>query len=237
MDFLGDVVCGGFATPLARSLSEEVILVTSNDRQSIFTANNICRANNYFRTVGGTSRLLGLIINRDDGSGVAEKYAKAAGINVLMKVPYNTEARNHDDRFDFAIRIPEIKQHFEQLATAILENTITPSHSAGLEFRDFIQLFGEVSDSLPRPATKEELFSAAGSAPEGNASRAGEQEDNKILECISQLEPSLRKVYLLHEKEGKSTAEIAAQLHSTEPEAALRLKEAQKALRALFFQL
>jgi len=30
MDFLGDVVCGGFATPLARSLSEEVLLVTGS---------------------------------------------------------------------------------------------------------------------------------------------------------------------------------------------------------------
>jgi chlorophyllide a reductase subunit X len=83
MDFLGDVVCGGFATPLARSLCEEVILVVSNDRQSIFAANNICIANNHFKTVGGHTRLLGLIVNRDDGSGIAERYAQAAGINII----------------------------------------------------------------------------------------------------------------------------------------------------------
>jgi len=155
-----------------------------------------------------------------------------------MKVPYNTEARNHDDRFDFAIRIPEIKQHFEQLATAILENTITPSHSAGLEFRDFIQLFGEVSDSLPRPATKEELFSAAGSAPEGNASRAGEQEDNKIWNASASLSRAFVKVYSCMKKEGKKQPlKFAAQLHSTEPRSRPETQRSTvKALRALFFQ-
>jgi len=237
MDFLGDVVCGGFATPLARSLSEEVILVTSNDRQSIFTANNICCANNYFRTVGGTSRLLGLIINRDDGSGVAEKYARAAGINVLMKVPYNMEARDHDDRFDFAIRIPDIGQRFEKLATDILSDSITPSLPAGLDFSDFIRLFGEVSDSLPRPATKEELFSAGTPLHTATPSGAGQKEDERMAECISRLEQDHQSVYLLHEKEGKSTAEIATLLNCTEPEAARRLAAALKALRALFFQL
>ncbi|MFQ3640810.1 MAG: hypothetical protein SNJ62_12485, partial [Chloracidobacterium sp.] len=102
MDFLGDVVCGGFATPLARSLCEEVILVVSNDRQSIFAANNICIANNHFKTVGGHTRLLGLIVNRDDGSGIAERYAEAAGINIIMKLPYNSQARDKADGFDLA---------------------------------------------------------------------------------------------------------------------------------------
>jgi len=222
MDFLGDVVCGGFATPLARSLSEEVLLVTSNDRQSIFTANNICQANNYFKTIGGRSRLLGLIINRDDGSGMAEKYATAAGINVLMKVPYNIEARDMDDSFDFAVRLPEIRKQFDQLATDILNDAVTPCEATGLEFMDFVRLFGDVSSELPAAASPEELFSrssgtgnpASGPMTDGNG--GGQDPDESIdserqhmLKCIDKLEEAEREIYTLLEIEGKSPEQIA----------------------------
>ncbi|NTW49105.1 MAG: chlorophyllide a reductase iron protein subunit X [Chlorobiales bacterium] len=157
MDFLGDVVCGGFATPLARSLCQDVILVVSNDRQSIFAANNICTANNHFKTVGGSSRLLGLIVNRDDGSGIAERYAKAAGINVLMKLPYSSAARDKSDSFDVAIRLSEIYAPFQNLAERIWEEKIEPCESRGLSYKEFMDLFGEVDVRIPEPATIEDL--------------------------------------------------------------------------------
>ncbi len=152
MDFLGDVVCGGFATPLARSLCEEVILIISNDRQSIFAANNICIANNYFKTVGGHTRLLGLIVNRDDGSGIAERYAEAAGINIIMKLPYHSQARDKADSFDLAIRIPEIKAKFDDLCTKIWNREIPYCEARGLNYDEFMSLFGEVSSRKPEPA-------------------------------------------------------------------------------------
>lgn len=256
MDFLGDVVCGGFATPLARSLSEEVILVTSNDRQSIFTANNICRANNYFRSVGGRSRLLGLIINRDDGSGMAEQYARAAGINVLMKLPYTMAARNLDDSFDFAVRLPEIRDKFEKLATDILNSAITPCEANGLDFRQFVRLFGEVSEKQPLPATPEELFSRtalpaiAGSnsinpsfGEEKRSSQKKEQhtapagrERQHLLECIDRLPVIEREIYILSEIERKSAAEIADEKKMSEPEVHQCLSNARTGLRKLFFE-
>ncbi len=152
MDFLGDVVCGGFATPLARSLCEEVILVVSNDRQSIFAANNICIANNHFKTVGGQTRLLGLIVNRDDGSGIAERYAEAAGINIIMKLPYNSQARDKADGFDLAIRIPEIKAKYDDLCTKIWNREIPYCEARGLNYDEFMRLFGEVDSRKPEPA-------------------------------------------------------------------------------------
>lgn len=236
MDFLGDVVCGGFATPLARSLSQEVVLVTSNDRQSIFTANNICRANNYFRTVGGQSRLLGLIVNRDDGSGVAERYARAAGINVLMKVPYDMEARDRDDSFDFAIRLPEIGRRFETLARDILENRITPSEGAGLNFNDFVRLFGEVSEEQPVPATEEELFGSGAAAATRENRSSGTGDEERMEACALQLEERLQEVWRMHEREGKRLDEIALALHCTESEARKELARARKELRKLFFR-
>ncbi|MGQ9805617.1 MAG: chlorophyllide a reductase iron protein subunit X [Chlorobiales bacterium] len=157
MDFLGDVVCGGFATPLARSLAEEVILVVSNDRQSIFAANNICIANNYFKTVGGQTRLLGLIVNRDDGSGIAERYAEAAGINIIMKLPYNSAARDKADRFDLAVRIPEIKAQYDNLCTKIWNREIPYCEARGLNYNEFMGLFGEVDSRKPEPAHPSDL--------------------------------------------------------------------------------
>ncbi len=247
MDFLGDVVCGGFATPLARSLSEEVLLVTSNDRQSIFTSNNICQANNYFRTIGGRSRLLGLIVNRDDGSGMAESYAKAAGINVLMKVPYNLQARDMDDSFDFAVKLPEVGEPFRKLATDILNNAITPCNASGLDFKDFVRLFGDVSEELPAAATADELFrrpngdgegGAAEPAPKATAnSSAPDAERQRLLECIEKLPEPEREIYALHEVEGKSPEQIAGLKAISEEEVRATLTSARKAMRKLFFAL
>jgi chlorophyllide a reductase subunit X len=250
MDFLGDVVCGGFATPLARSLSEEVLLVTSNDRQSIFTANNICQANNYFKTIGGRSRLLGLIVNRDDGSGMAENYAKAAGINVLMKVPYNTQARDMDDSFDFAVRLPEIRKQFDQLATDILNDAVTPCEANGLEFMDFVRLFGDVSSELPVAASPEELFSrgsatanpASGPVTDGNGGRQDpdesiDSERQHMLKCIDKLGEAEREIYTLLEIEGKSPEQIADFKNLGLQEVNDRITGARKALKKLFFDL
>ncbi len=238
MDFLGDVVCGGFATPLARSLSEEVILVTNNDRQSIFTANNICQANNYFRTIGGESRLLGLIINRDDGSGVAERYAEAAGITVLMKVPYNADARDKDDSFDFAIRLPEIREKFQKLAEDILAERITPCEAVGLDFTGFVRLFGAVSDDAPQPATSEELFgrkeSSSNSKPVAQKSTL-ESDDQKMKRCIAKLAPEKQDVYRMSEVEEKSVSEIARLIEREESDVRELLASARKELAKLFF--
>ena len=48
LDFLGDVVCGGFGLPIARDMCQKVIVVGSNDLQSLYVANNVCSAVEYF---------------------------------------------------------------------------------------------------------------------------------------------------------------------------------------------
>jgi len=236
MDFLGDVVCGGFATPLARSLSEEVILVTNNDRQSIFTANNICQANNYFRTIGGQSRLLGLIINRDDGSGVAEKYAEAAGITVLMKVPYNADARDKDDSFDFAVRLPELREKFQNLAADILANRITPCEAIGLDFMGFVRLFGEVSNDAPLAATDDELFGRKESSATAASHNAPNSDNLKMERCIARLGIAEQEIYRMAELEKKTSSEIATLTNRDESTVRELLATARKELRRLFFE-
>lgn len=241
MDFLGDVVCGGFATPLARSLSEEVILLTTNDRQSIFTANNICQANNYFKTVGGQSKLLGLIINRDDGSGTAEKYAAEAGINILMKLPYSPEARQRDDSFGFAVKVPEIGDKFRKLATDILERNITPCKAAGLDFHTFVRLFGEVNEAHPTPASADELTGKKSQkkhrSPINKTNGPGTSESEKLFTLVEQLPVSEREIYRLVEVDKKSIAEAARVKGISESEAQALLSSARSRLRKLFFSI
>jgi chlorophyllide a reductase subunit X len=69
LDFLGDVVCGGFGLPIARDMCQKVIVVGSNDLQSLYVANNVCSAVEYFRGLGGNVGVAGIVINKDDGTG------------------------------------------------------------------------------------------------------------------------------------------------------------------------
>ena len=94
LDFLGDVVCGGFGLPIARDMAQKVILVASNDLQSLYVANNVCSAVEYFRKLGGNVGVAGLVINKDDGSGEAAAFAKVADIPVSythLTLPTNRE--------------------------------------------------------------------------------------------------------------------------------------------------
>ena len=93
LDFLGDVVCGGFGLPIARDMAQKVILVASNDLQSLYVANNVCSAVEYFRKLGGNVGIAGLVINKDDGSGEAAAFAEAVQIPVLASIPQNDDLR------------------------------------------------------------------------------------------------------------------------------------------------
>ncbi|MFZ8942016.1 MAG: chlorophyllide a reductase iron protein subunit X [Gemmobacter sp.] len=93
LDFLGDVVCGGFGLPIARDMAQKVILVGSNDLQSLYVANNVCSAVEYFRKLGGNVGIAGLVINKDDGTGEAAAFAEAVKIPVLAAIPQDEDLR------------------------------------------------------------------------------------------------------------------------------------------------
>ena len=93
LDFLGDVVCGGFGLPIARDMCQKVIVVGANDLQSLYVANNVCKAVQYFRKLGGNVGVAGMVINKDDGTGEAQAFAAAVGIPVLAAIPANEDLR------------------------------------------------------------------------------------------------------------------------------------------------
>lgn len=100
LDFLGDVVCGGFGLPIARDMCQKVIVVGSNDLQSLYVANNVCSAVEYFRKLGGNVGVAGLVVNKDDGTGEAQAFAAAAGIPVLASIPAHDDIRRKSANYE-----------------------------------------------------------------------------------------------------------------------------------------
>ena len=100
LDFLGDVVCGGFGLPIARDMCQKVIVVASNDLQSLYVANNVCSAVEYFRKLGGNVGVAGVVINKDDGTGEAAAFAGLAGIPVLAAIPAHDDIRRKSASYE-----------------------------------------------------------------------------------------------------------------------------------------
>ena len=100
LDFLGDVVCGGFGLPIARDMCQKVIVVASNDLQSLYVANNVCSAVEYFRRLGGNVGVAGMVTNKDDGTGEAQAFCRAVGIPELAAIPAHDEIRRKSANYE-----------------------------------------------------------------------------------------------------------------------------------------
>jgi chlorophyllide a reductase subunit X len=122
LDFLGDVVCGGFGLPIARDMCQKVIVVGSNDLQSLYVANNVCSAVEYFRKLGGNVGVAGMVVNKDDGTGEAAAFAAEAGIPVLSAIPAHEDIRRKSASYEIIGR-PGSRWAplFETLATNVAE--------------------------------------------------------------------------------------------------------------------
>ena len=119
LDFLGDVVCGGFGLPIARDMCQKIIVVGSNDLQSLYVANNVCSAVEYFRKLGGNVGVGGLVINKDDGTGEAQAFAEAVGIPVLAAIPADEDIRRKSANYEI---VAEPDGRWGPLFAALAEN-------------------------------------------------------------------------------------------------------------------
>jgi chlorophyllide a reductase subunit X len=140
LDFLGDVVCGGFGLPIARDMCQKVIVVGSNDLQSLYVANNVCSAVEYFRKLGGNVGVAGMIINKDDGTGEARAFAEAVDIPVLASIPANEDIRRKSANYQI-IGTPdgEWGELFAGLAQAVTDSL--PQHPKPLTQDGLLGLF------------------------------------------------------------------------------------------------
>jgi chlorophyllide a reductase subunit X len=159
LDFLGDVVCGGFGLPIARDMCQKVIIVGSNDLQSLYVANNVCSAVEYFRKLGGNVGVAGIVVNKDDNTGEAHAFAEKAGIPVLASIPANEDIRRKSANYEI-IGKPggDWGPLFEELARNVAE--APPQHPAPLDQDGLLGLFK--GDSVGRgvvlqPASMEDM--------------------------------------------------------------------------------
>ena len=137
LDFLGDVVCGGFGLPIARDMCQKVIVVASNDLQSLYVANNVCSAVEYFRKLGGNVGVAGVVINKDDGTGEAAAFAEQAGIPILAAIPAHDDIRRKSASYEIIGR---------------------PGGDWGPLFESLAITVGEAPPQRPKPLSQDELL-------------------------------------------------------------------------------
>lgn len=159
LDFLGDVVCGGFGLPIARDMCQKVIVVGSNDLQSLYVANNVCSAVEYFRKLGGNVGVAGMVVNKDDGTGEAAAFAEKVGIPVLSAIPAHDDIRKKSASYQI---IGEPGGAWGPLFEALAQNVAEskPQHPTPLTQDELLGLF-DADDSMKefpmQPATIADL--------------------------------------------------------------------------------
>ncbi|GEO80565.1 chlorophyllide a reductase iron protein subunit X [Pararhodospirillum oryzae] len=159
LDFLGDVVCGGFGLPIARDLCQKVIVVGSNDLQSLYVVNNVCSAVEYFRRLGGSVGVAGMVINKDDGTGEAQAFAAQAGVPILATIPAEEDIRRKSAAYEIVARPGgPWAPLFEGLAQNVA--TAPPIHPRALTQDELLGLFKSEDvgrDVVLQPASMEDM--------------------------------------------------------------------------------
>ena len=174
LDFLGDVVCGGFGLPIARDMCQKVIVVASNDLQSLYVANNVCSAVEYFRKLGGNVGVAGMVINKDDGTGEAQAFAGKAGIPVLAAIPAHEDIRRKSASYEIIGK---------------------PDGEWGPLFAELAQNVAEAPPVRPKPQTQDELLGLFSAEVTG---RDFKMEPATVFDMVGRHEairPSLEVVY------------------------------------------
>ncbi|MBM4227043.1 MAG: chlorophyllide a reductase iron protein subunit X [Gammaproteobacteria bacterium] len=169
LDFLGDVVCGGFGLPIARDMCQKVIVVGSNDLQSLYVANNVCSAVEYFRKLGGNVGVAGMVINKDDGTGEAAAFAERAGIPVLSAIPAHEDIRRKSAAYEIIGRPgTPWASLFESLASNVAD--APPVRPSPLGQDDLLGLFAADAvgrDVILEPASAADM-QGANAAPKAS---------------------------------------------------------------------
>ncbi len=99
-DVLGDVVCGGFAMPLRNGYAQEVYIVTSGEKMSLFAARNIAKAVAQFAG-RGYAQLRGIVLNSrgvKDESRMVAAAAQEMDCPVIMEIPRDAAVQTCEEK-------------------------------------------------------------------------------------------------------------------------------------------
>ena len=127
-DVLGDVVCGGFAAPIREGYAEEVLIVTSGEKMSLYAAGNIAQAVENFED-RSYARLRGILLNHRNVVGEEEKvraFAQSRNLPIVGEIPRSDDITRFEDQGMTTIEgdptLPVSQVFFE-----IAGNLLTPS--------------------------------------------------------------------------------------------------------------
>lgn len=98
-DVLGDVVCGGFATPIREGYAEDIYIVTSGEKMALFAAKNIMTAVDNFKDRGYAS-VKGIILNRRNVANEYERVkalADEVGVPIVGDIPRSQDITDYED--------------------------------------------------------------------------------------------------------------------------------------------
>ena len=143
-DVLGDVVCGGFASPLQHA--ERAVIVTANDFDSIFAMNRIvaaiqAKAKNY------DVRLGGVIANRSAGTDEIDRFNEATGLKRLAHFPDLDVIRRSRLKkktlfeFDETPEVAAVQNEYLRLAAQLWAGT-EPLAAMPMKDRDIFDFLG-----------------------------------------------------------------------------------------------
>ncbi len=143
-DVLGDVVCGGFASPLQHA--QRALIVAANDFDSIFAMNRIvaaitAKARNY------EVRLGGVLANRSAATDEIDRFCEATGLQRLAHFPDLDVIRRSRLKKSTLFEMepsPEleaVQQEYLRLA-ALLWNGTEPLEATPMKDRDLFDFLG-----------------------------------------------------------------------------------------------
>ena len=150
-DVLGDVVCGGFATPIRQGFAEEIYIVCSGEYMSLYAANNICKGVKVFADRGVKTRLAGFILNSRNAPSeqeFVETVAKSIGTDVIGIIPRDDTIAYSERKGMTTLEYSpdsEVAGRFSNLAKSIInnKNLIIPNP---LDIEDLEQLCSDFQD-------------------------------------------------------------------------------------------
>jgi len=125
-DVLGDVVCGGFAMPIRDGYAEQVYIVTSGEKMSLYAAGNIVCAIENFKN-RGYARLGGFVLNArnvDNEHEMVNELAKESGSEILQVIPRSQMVQDAEALNKTVVEAfpeSEMSEGYRALADKILE--------------------------------------------------------------------------------------------------------------------
>jgi len=127
-DVLGDVVCGGFSSPMRKGCADKVLIVTSGENMSVYAAANIAMAVKNFKG-RGYADLGGIILNRRNIENEEQKVKTLADefeTKIIASLDFSSAVQKAEEMHKTVIEAfpqSDIAQMYRKLSETII-NTL-----------------------------------------------------------------------------------------------------------------